>query len=304
MLAVAGVSRLGLREKLKKAIRFVARKPCPLDPPRVGDVPVDRPPPFPGIVSHTFTADETQILKRVGKRDGASLNDIIVRDLFLVLRAWNQEKHQGDRGRWMRICVPVNLRTEELAEMPAANVVSYGFLTRGHRECEQPAQLLEGICRDTREFKSRGSPVMFLKVFDRIRKFRGGLRMATNPKRCYATVVLSNLGDVTPRFAASLPLRDGRLVAGDVVLRSLRGSPPLTPNTRAVFHVMTYLGEMTIAVRALPELFDLEDTGDLLQRFVAQLAVSMASDPQAANREFAWQASWEERAAAASLTED
>ena len=67
---------------------------------------------------------------------------------------------------------------------------------------------------------------------------------------------------------------------------------------------MTYLGEMTIAVRALPELFDLEDTGDLLQRFVAQLAVSMASDPQAANREFAWQASWEERAAAASLTED
>ena len=295
-------SRVGWRQKVTKLFRFIKRKPSPLGPPRGSTDSINTCPPFPGIVSHTFTEEETQKLKWVAKQQGASLNDLLLRDLFLVINAWNSEHGREGIGRWLRIMMPVNLRTKEFSRLPAANVLSYGFLTRDCRECDEPALLLAGISRETREIKFGGSSMMFLKNITMIRKFWGGLKRISDPQKCYATVVLSNVGDVTTRLAGSLPSRNGRLVAGDVVLEAVRGCPPLRQNTRAVFHVMTYCGEMTVAARGWPELFGLEETRNLLHRFIHQLHQSLHSVPNAVDWktgfEFVEQPSWEERIAA------
>ncbi|MBI85842.1 MAG: hypothetical protein CMJ81_21820 [Planctomycetaceae bacterium] len=298
-LAGESGSRVGWTQKVSKLFRFITRKPSPLGPPHGSTDSTNTCPPFPGIVSHTFSKEETQSLKRVAKQQGASLNDLLLRDLFLVINTWNSEHGREGIGRWLRIMMPVNLRTEEFSRLPAANVLSYGFLTRDCRECDEPVQLLAGISRETREIKFGGSSLMFLKSINMLRKIKGGLKRMSDPQKCYATVVLSNVGDITTRLAVSLPSRNGRLVAGDVVLEAVRGCPPLRQNTRAVFHVMTCCGEMTVAARGWPELFGVEETGDLLQRFIHQLHHSFRSVPDAVDWktdcESVEQPSWEER---------
>jgi hypothetical protein len=295
-------SRVGWRQKVTKLFRFVTRRPSPLRPPHGSGDSLNTCPPFPGIVSHTFTDEETLSLKRVAKQRGASLNDLLLRDLFLVIEAWNSEQGGEGAGRWLRIMMPVNLRTKEFSGLPAANLLSYGFLTRDCRECDEPDLLLAGISRETREIKFGGSAMMFLKNINRMRKLGGGLKRISDPRKCYATVVLSNVGDITTRLAGSLPSQNGRLVAGDVVLEAVRGCPPLRQNTRAVFHVMTYCGEMTVAARGWPELFGLEETRDLLHRFIHQLHQSLPSVSNGVDwksgSEFVEQPSWEERIAA------
>jgi hypothetical protein len=62
---------------------------------------------------------------------------------------------------------------------------------------------------------------------------------------------------------------------------------------------MTYCGEMTVAARGWPELFGLQETRDLLHRFIHQLhqslhPVSNTVDGKGGS-EFVQQSSWEER---------
>ena len=82
---------------------------------------------------------------------------------------------------------------------------------------------------------------------------------------------MSNIGDPTRRFAAKLPRKDGRVVAGNLLLDDITGVPPLRPHTRATFSVFAYRRKLTISLRCDDKYFSDEDTIRLLETYARHL---------------------------------
>src|SRR5262249_28089159 len=62
--------------------------------------------------------------------------------------------------------------------------------------------------------------------------------------RCYATSCLSNLGRVL--VEAPLPRRDGKLVAGNLVLEGIESAPPVRPHSHTSLTCLFYRGCLTL----------------------------------------------------------
>ncbi len=74
--------------------------------------------------SRILSSEETGALVQAAKRAGATLNDRLIRDVFLATQAFI-ERHSPERsGDHQRIMVPVNLRSASDELLPAANVVA------------------------------------------------------------------------------------------------------------------------------------------------------------------------------------
>ena len=228
---------------------------------------------FPAIVAHTFSAADTGNLRKVVAQIGGTVNDLLLRDLFLVISAWNVGRDPRLRNRFLRIMIPTNLRTAGDEATPAANVVSMVHLDRrphgasSLRGLSRLARLEMRICKN---WRLGLTTIHYMRLF---RLFPGGLRRLIPTHRCLATTVLSNLGDITREMG--LPRREGRLVAGNLTLEVIDAVPPIRTMTYATFAVIFYAGRLTIALHYDARRFTCADGADLLHCFVRQIETSL-----------------------------
>ena len=144
-----GLIRLAMRECWK----IVARRPAPLAPPATVDR--GRSEDFPGFLSFSFSRSEHQRLRDAANTWGVTLNDLLLRDLFLTLADWNRRQPSPSRRPWLRIMMPTDLRGGEDYEMPAANLTGYTFLGRTIRNCASPDELLHSVRNEKALIKHR-----------------------------------------------------------------------------------------------------------------------------------------------------
>jgi hypothetical protein len=88
---------------------------------------------------------------------------------------------------------------------------------------------------------------------------------------CFATAILTNVGDPTRRFGTSFARSSEGLVIGDVILRRLVAMPPLRPLTRAAFSVTNQGSTLLIGLKLDPSCFSPLDAEELLGQYVSQL---------------------------------
>ena len=247
-------------------------------PPRALSVPTPVPPAgqqqaFLEFVDHTFDVDETRWLRSAAP-EGATLNDLLLRDLLLVLDRWNADHSGGGR---LRVNVPTNLRSREDAAMPAANVISYAFVDRKLSRRSDPSELLQSIGHEMAAIKRDRPGLLFLGGLGFACGFRGFVPWMLRRHRSFATALLTNLGRLWAR--SPLPRREGKLIAGDAVLERVSASPPIRPLTRAAVAAIDYGQRMTIALRCDPASFSREQSQALLERFLAQVRQSIDEAP-------------------------
>lgn len=255
------------RTQLGETWRWFVRQPSPLAIRSPSTRGTSTPAPGPGIHFHTFDRLFSRRLRAEAQRSGATLNDWLLCSLFLTLDAWNREYGYGKTGKWLRINMPTSLRLRADANMPAANVLGYAFLTRHAKQCRDRTSLLSGIQEETKAIRKWNLGQLFLQGLANTRRFPGALRLFTRGRRCVTTAVLTNLGDLTRRLGTRLPCKDGRVTIGDLVLERLIATPPLRPKTRAVFAIMSYARELTVCVRCDPHSFSDQDAQQLLTRY-------------------------------------
>ncbi|MCR4413206.1 MAG: hypothetical protein NUV77_12370 [Thermoguttaceae bacterium] len=274
-----GISRTRiLWDTLKEAAKWIGRPPTPLGLSRSEKANEPTPPlSYPGILFHTFSEAETRRMRAAARKRNATLNDLLLRDLFVTCSEWNQTEHPSRPGRWLRINMPQNLRERQHDRMPAANAMSQAFLTRRAADCTDPKALLEGLRRETEAIRRWRLGLYFLGGLSIAERIPGALRlgMALLGRRCHATTVLTNIGEFTRRFTARLPRRGGRIVAGDLILERLVGMPPLRPKTYAGFGAGTYAGELTVTVRGDFHRFRADRLERLLRLYVARLSANI-----------------------------
>ena len=260
---------------VRDGLRWVGRRPTILCPRGV-TTPAAASLPFPETYRHTFDASETERIRQAGTRRGATVNDLLLRDMFQTLHQWNAGRESGSAEHWLRIAVPVNLKTGDDDRMSAANGVSYTFLTRLGSQCADSQELLRSICRETDVITRRRRAVLFLRGFQLMERIPGAIPLYMRANRCFATVVLSNLGDLSRHFGAQFPCEKGKIVAGNVILEEVFGAAPVRANTRATFLIGRYGERLWVCVRCDPRVFPAADAHRLLSSYVDRLKRTVA----------------------------
>lgn len=221
-----------------------------------------------------LTRDMSDAYREVAKAHGVMANDLFLRDMFLTLVRWRELRGQPFRSRrWLRLTMPINLRTREQGNMSAANVISYAFITRNVEATKDPAALLASIHAETEAIKYWRLGGMFLSgvaAIQKVRLLRPLLRLPT----CFSSIVLSNLGDVRHAAGSRLPISNGRIVAGNLIMESFAGAPPPRFKTHAAMVVSRYNGRFSLGLQT-DDTLDTSSAERLLQVYASQMSESI-----------------------------
>lgn len=253
--------------------RYFKNRPVPLATPRALPSDNSGENPFPQFQTFLFDAVETKQLKMTGKRLGASLNDLLLRDFFLVLDQWNLKHAADHRSRTIRVCMPVNLRQTCDRRMPAANMVSLSFLTRDPSQLADPNCLLDSLYVQNEWTKRLRNSLAFIPALKLLGKFPGRLNAHMQRTNCLASAAMSNLGVL----CAGNPLlgRDRRMVSGGLILESVEVVLPLRPLTHLAVVALNYGGKLSLTISHDSQWIDAADGRELLESLVRQLKVSI-----------------------------
>lgn len=219
-------------------------------------------------LTQIVTQQEMNRLHAAARMSGATVNDLMLRDLFQVLSLWQAER-VGTHASPVTINVPVSLRSRVDRGMPAANSLGFWFLHRSVEQCVQPAALLSSIKKEMAAVKKWRMPLFFVGGLGVAARIPGVMRGLLRLKRSFATAVFSNVGRLLAR--APLEREEGRLICGNAVLERVTGVPPIRPGTSIAIVVATYGCETTLNLRYDPDALSPNDAKQLLTRFSQQL---------------------------------
>lgn len=210
-------------------------------------------------------------LRAVAAQQDASINDLFIREMILQIRQWNQRGGVAFGRRWIRLAIPLSMRTQVHDKMPAANVVSYALVTRREKDCEDPAELLRSIHQQTSDVLFNREGIVCLKLFRILRRIPGAMKAFLSFKTVLSTLVLANVGDVRKRFSGRFPLLRGKWLAGNIVVEQIHGVAPVRPNTRISMSIGDYAGELSISLRADCLAINARHAEEFLGQYVCRL---------------------------------
>lgn len=261
-----------LRKTIGKISRLLLRKPVVLSPSTnmAEDAAADNNS-SPAITEAVISVETHRRLRAVAASFDVSVNDLFAGQLLRHIRRWNSRTTKMNRSNWIRLSVPVSMRTKTHDNMPVANVVSYAFVTRRMQDCDDMSLLLKSIHRQTADVVFNREGIVCLKIFKVLRKFPRGMKMFLGLKSCLSTAVLANVGDVRRRFSGRFPLHNGKWIAGNVLVERITGVAPVRPNTRAAVSIGEYAGELSISLRMDAGVINAADTHRFLHEFVDDL---------------------------------
>ncbi len=277
--ATAERHKKSLRKTIGKISRLLLRKPVKLacSDGMARTAPADGAEPVPVFLYARLSQKVHQNLRAAAAAQEVSINDLLIGRILLHIRRWNSRTTSSSGRRWIRLSVPVSMRTRLHSLMPAANVVSYAFVTRRENECDDMDALVQSIHRQTSEVVFNREGIVCLKIFRILRRIPGGLKMFLGLKSCLSTAVVTNLGDTQRRYSGRFPLKDGKWVAGSVTVESMAGVAPVRPNTRAAISITEYAGELSISLRTDTTAITAADSRRFLSEFLADLG-QLAAD--------------------------
>lgn len=236
----------GLRFGIPNVWVFFRRRPVCLGRSEVASKSPSLPPDAPTILRHRFDAPMTGRILALAKSQNVTVNDLLARDLFLAVGRWRQLNESPDASSWIRLAVPVNLRTPADTATSAANLISLQFLHGRASEFDDPDRMLAAIHQDMNRVKEHELGLLFVGALMLARSLPGGLGRMVPGDQCLSTCVLTNIG-VVFRSALSQD-RSTRLRFGDAVVEQIDFIPPLRPNTHAAFCIYSYAGQLTMTL--------------------------------------------------------
>lgn len=203
--------------------------------------------PYPCERPFELTLEQTDRYRRTARRLGLTVNDLLLRDLFLATAESMDAETERSNG-WIRIAMPINMRRDIHENMFAANMVSMVFLDRRRQAIADTDLFAREIHRSTELIKRYEMGMVLLRNLQGRRVLPGGIQMELAANRCWATTVLSNLGRILDSL--ELPRDDeGKILLGDARIESYSGSPPLRYKTLASWGTWSYAGKISLAVR-------------------------------------------------------
>jgi len=160
----------------------------------------------------------------------------------------------------------------------ACNVVAHAFVRRTKAQVQDKEKFRNDLGNELRHIKHSRHKIRFMHMLVGGQHLYPKLMKATlNWKRSMATAILSNTGDPTRQFYTDFPRNKGVVQVGNLSLEGISGVPPLRPGTNATVSIFTYRRELKICLRCDPNQFSEQDTDSLLNAFVENLKLELAT---------------------------
>jgi NRPS condensation-like uncharacterized protein len=178
------------------------------------------------------------------RRDGATMNDVLIGALGVAIRRWN-EQHEGDGGR-IALMMPVNLRPKEWRFDVIANFASYVTVHLAEDEQDELEAAIAATADRTRRIKDEGVAGLIVDLLQVPTALPTGIKQRLQQlipltgDMVVDTAVLSNLGRL-----------EGVPHLGDEAgaIRAVWFSPPGRMPLGASFGVATLGEELFITLR-------------------------------------------------------
>lgn len=255
LLPDLGVGLAGVRQFLARRVaelgqRSGARDEAPPGPWR------------PAIIVKEIDPPTIARFEAVARDRGVTVNDVF---LAALLAAITEAVEESDG--WVRLGVPVSLRTKSDHLLPAANRVSMVFLDRQRKDGLDHASLVTGIHDEMEIIRTHSLGHIMPMSLEVTRLLPGGLRRAARRPAPQATAVLSNLGRCFHR--SPLIGKSGALTIGASVLDSWWVVPPVRPGTTMAIATHETAGRRTVAAHLDPTALTPHAATMILERFAA-----------------------------------
>ena len=199
-----------------------------------------------------------------------TVNDLVLRDVYLALGDWMRRQQPRNKERWIRISAATNMRKPIADENRCHNDVSLVFLDRRLHHLKNPAELLRGISAEMTQIKQDHMGRALLRGLSWFRALPGGIAMARKLHRAYATAVVSNLGSVLGQQRC-----DGLTTAADLRISQLGFLVPIREGTPVSFGVLTHANELTVSMQYDDGVFDTRSARQLLSHVIRRLSDSL-----------------------------
>jgi len=259
------------------SVEYFLHRPVPLAVPGEEDADGSEPSPRLAAFQHRLTVDQTEALRSVAREEGATLNDLLLRDLFLASQDWIDRHRAEEKTGLVRIMVPINLRTRLHADMPAADCVCMINTDRLVHGWTDLRKMLRIVSWEMGMVKRLRLGVIMLRIIQLVRGITGSLKSLLPADRCLASCVLSNLG--RPLHDSLLADAEGRIKAGDVEVEEIELLPPVRPLTSAAFGAASLGGRLTISLLADQRALGPGGGEELLALYAQRLGQTAQPDP-------------------------
>lgn len=232
------------------------------------------PSPQPGCCVSKLNVEEFAELRSHIKREGFTINDWLTAALFLTIYVWNQQG-SGLADQY-RVVIPVNRRAPQEMTATAMNKIGYKILDQKITTESKFEELAEAIRQEMNPTRQNPQGVLvLLKLLKRCKKWKL-IPTLLQKQSSFATVVFSNLGDLTRALATYLPIEDGKAIADNLTVEAFRSAPPRRKNTHATVAVSGYAGELFLYSRGDGRGLSYVETQDLLDQFRGRILATIA----------------------------
>jgi hypothetical protein len=256
----------------------VVQMPVPLATSRLAIPRLPGDAQMPAFIRRNFSREIYNGLKAQAAARAVSVNDLVVLETFRTIRDWNRICGRNDNREWYRIGVPVSLRTPLEDELPSANVLSFMFLTRRARHCDDEAALLRYVHSETETVTSSHDRLIFTNTVRHLLKVPGLLAGMLRVPVCQATAIVSNVGDVRRQLRAKFPMKQGRCVAGNIRLEAVLGASPIRNKTRIAVSLGNYAGMLFVNMQCDPRVFSLAEAERLADMLAGRIRARAESE--------------------------
>ncbi len=247
------------------ASKFLFRRTVPLLSHSGNEVVIEPPSTYPNILTRRLSVSQTDRIKVLATECAGTPNDILAGALFVAIARWRKRhSHQNERD-WIRLLIPLSIRTMADRRLTACNRVSMVQVDRQPRQMIDTGALLASVSRELRVIRQWQLDRTLLLALRLSSLVPGQLRrMARNPRN-RATSLLTNLGNPFDRLP--LPKDDHSILVGNLKLFGVELVAPMLRGVPIALAVAEFLKQWTICLNFDARLVAAKQAGEFLDEF-------------------------------------
>lgn len=251
------------------ATKFIFRKHRGLvDKPDSTDISASCPNP-PTMIGHWISRDTLRQLRALASQGKVTLNTLMLTELFRATHDWNMKQSRGSQSEWIRMVVPMNIRSVSDRWLPATNRSTVVQIDRRPAQFENYQGLLAGIDTEINVIRNWHLDKIFLIAIRCMSIFPKWLRAAARNQKCRGAAVWTNMGE--PSRRAKFLSKDGLTQTGNLRLVEMDVAGPVRQLTPVNICVMQYHNKMRLTMRIDTRQLSLGDAQQLMDCYVERL---------------------------------
>ncbi len=201
------------------------------------------------------------------RESSLGVNEVAIALLFQTCALWNRAKGDHNPRSRFRILMPYDLRGRNDMRMPATNRLSFTFMGRTSRQCDDLPELIRSLQLEIVDIKDTHVYLDFLNGLAVASKVPRLFRWALRNSNCMATAVITYTGDLSRGMNKLFPDVGEFRRIGNALLQSVSGGPPVRRNTNISLGLCINWGQIHISAARNRTAFSARDCEEFLSLY-------------------------------------